>query len=259
MTGNVVEILTVPVSNVTIDDLRTLVRDRIARRHPTTIFPINVNVLMKSRSDVEFRNMLQSADLTPPDGMPVLWAASLLGSRLTERVPGWLAFEYLCADGHRAYFLGGEPGVAREAALRIGKKHPRTSVVGVSSPPLSFEEDAPENERIVKAINDSNADIVFVGLGAPKQEKWISRYRDMLHPPVLMAVGGSFDFYAGRTHPPPHLVGQVGLGWFWRLVQEPQRLWRRYLIEDMPFFLHVLSDRFSRNGSRQSDPSSTSS
>ena len=116
--------------------------------------------------------------------------------------------------------------------------------MGTYAPPFDFELSQAENEKIVQMINGADPHVVFVGLGAPKQEKWINRFSGETRVNVFVAVGGSFDFYAGKVAKPPSLVVQIGLGWLWRIVQEPSRLWRRYLIEDSPFLYHLLKQRF---------------
>jgi N-acetylglucosaminyldiphosphoundecaprenol N-acetyl-beta-D-mannosaminyltransferase len=139
--------------------------------------------------------------------------------------------------------LGAARGVAAKAAEMLMKKYKGLNIVGTYSPPPGFETDHKENKKIIRILEDSRADVLFVGLSRGKGEKWIDRYKDKYKIPVSIQVGASIDFAAGIRRMPPQWVKGIGFAWLWRLVQEPRRLWRRYLVDDMKFFYYIHSQK----------------
>jgi N-acetylglucosaminyldiphosphoundecaprenol N-acetyl-beta-D-mannosaminyltransferase len=188
-------------------------------------------VMYSERADL--RNAYQGASLVLADGFPVVLAARLLGRRLPERVAGSdlapALFEST-KDGRplRAYLLGAGPDVADRAASKMKLRWPNVEVVGTYSPPLGFERDPHENAAIVERINASQADVLLVGLGAPKQELWISSQRDKLRVKVALCIGATIDFLAGEKARAPRWMQRFGCEWLHRLASEPRRLFRRY-------------------------------
>jgi N-acetylglucosaminyldiphosphoundecaprenol N-acetyl-beta-D-mannosaminyltransferase len=168
-----------------------------------------------------------------PDGQPLVWALNALGHRLSDRVYGPELMERACAraarNGQRFYLYGGRSqGALVELARNLRLRHPGLRIVGGHAPP--FRPQTPAEEADVAAdIARSGADVVWVGLGVPKQEKWMARMRESLDAPVLVGVGAAFDFHAGLVPQAPAWMQRVGLEWLFRLAQEPRRLWRRYL------------------------------
>ncbi len=180
--------------------------------------------------DAPMRQALTGAGLTLPDGVGVILAARLL--RLTHygRVTGPTLMLELCRwgqdRGYRHFLCGGGPGIAERLAARLSEQFPRLQVVGTYCPP--FRPLRPREESaMLDIINATEPDIVWVGLGAPKQEKWMARYRDQLNAPVLVGVGAAFDFHSGNAKWAPAIVRRLGLEWAYRLIQEPRRMWRR--------------------------------
>jgi N-acetylglucosaminyldiphosphoundecaprenol N-acetyl-beta-D-mannosaminyltransferase len=213
-------------------------------RRRLTVYTPNVDYLVKSRKDRVFAQVLERADLLVADGMPVVWASRWLGTPLRSKISGSSLFIDLCSlaasKGRTVFFLGSAEGVAGQAASRLTRRFPGLNVVGTYSPYFGFEHDASENARIVGMIRAAQPDILFVGLGAPKAEKWIDRHREQLDVPVTISIGAALDFAAGVKPMPPEWIKNAGFGWLWRLASEPRRLWRRYLIEDPVFFYYVL-------------------
>lgn len=233
-------------------DMREAVRrvDALARAGcPALVVTPNVDHVMKLRRDPAFRAVYDDADLVLADGMPLLWAARFLGTPLRERVAGSDLFPELCAlaarRGYKVFFLGGRPGAALGAAEAMRRRYPALRVVGTYCPPVGFEHDAHENAKAVNVVRESGADLVFVGLGAPKQEKWMHAHRLLYRAPVSLGIGVTFEFEAGLVRRAPRWMRSAGLEWLWRLAMEPGRLWRRYLVEDLPFFAHVLAEKLS--------------
>jgi N-acetylglucosaminyldiphosphoundecaprenol N-acetyl-beta-D-mannosaminyltransferase len=193
----------------------------------------NVHTVMAAQEDAELRHALESSTFNVPDGMPLVWALNLLGHSLRDRVYGPELMARACArateSGQRFYLYGGRnQGALVQLALNLRTRYPGIRIVGGYSPPhrpLTAEEE----ERVVEEINATEPDVVWVGIGVPKQEKWMAAMRDRLRAPVLIGVGAAFDFHAGLVPQAPPALQRLGLEWAYRLVQEPRRLWRRYL------------------------------
>jgi N-acetylglucosaminyldiphosphoundecaprenol N-acetyl-beta-D-mannosaminyltransferase len=198
----------------------------------------NPELVELARNDADYRTILINADLVLPDGIGVVYAAKLLGRPLKSRVPGIDFASGLLAQlaktGERLFLLGAKPGVAEKAAQSLRKEYPGLLISGVHVG--YFKEDAP----VVKQIREAGADVVFVCLGAPKQEKWIADHLTALGVPVCIGVGGVFNFLTGRIPRAPQWVQQLGLEWCFRLLLEPRRLWKRYLVDDTQALVHAV-------------------
>ena len=245
-----VEILGLPISSLTMSDVIDAMHRSVINGTRCTIFPVNVDVVMKAQEDDEFRSVLCGATLLPPDGMPIVWASKFLRNPVAEKVTGSVLFEAFCESivsrPYRIFLLGGMEGIANRAGKALKSRFPNLNIAGCYSPPWNFEHDEDENSRIVRMINELMSDILVVGLGAPKQEKWIAKHMGQINAKLFLAVGGSFDYYSGAVRRPPRFLSQIGLEWCWRISQDPRRLWKRYLVDDPPFFYHVLRQRFGR-------------
>jgi N-acetylglucosaminyldiphosphoundecaprenol N-acetyl-beta-D-mannosaminyltransferase len=147
----------------------------------------------------------------------------------------WPVCRLAAEERRRVYFLGGEEGVPGEAARVIKDAIPNFQLAGFYSPPFGFEKDDVENQKIVEMINKSRADVIFVALGAPKQEKWVAKHLNQLDIKVAVCVGAGLDFIAGTIKRAPKWVQKSGFEWAWRLTRDPKRLWKRYLVEDTAF------------------------
>jgi N-acetylglucosaminyldiphosphoundecaprenol N-acetyl-beta-D-mannosaminyltransferase len=228
-----VHVLGVPLSLTdyerTLDWIDTVV---VARRRGY-VCVANVHTVMASREDPELRAAVLGSSMTVPDGQPLVWAMNMLGHSLGGRVYGpelmSRASARAAVTGQRFYLYGGRnQGALVQLALNLRQRYPGVKIVGGYSPPhrsLTDEEEA----AITTEINGSGADVVWVGIGVPKQEKWMARMRPKLDPPVLVGVGAAFDFHAGLVPQAPNWMQEAGLEWTFRLAHEPRRLWRRYL------------------------------
>lgn len=236
---NKVDLFGIRFDNFDFHDLLAYIELAIEKRDPTYVLTCNVDHLVKLRSDYHFRRVYEEAGATIADGMPIVWASRLLGKPLKRRVSGSDILPELGyaleRKRYRIYFLGAAEGVAAEAKQRLLERFPALHIVGCYSPPIGFEQDDEECGRIVGLLREANPDLVFVGVGSPKQEKWIHRYCREYGAPVSIGIGASFDFLAGRIKRAPAVFRRSGLEWLWRLVREPKRLWRRYLVEDTRF------------------------
>jgi N-acetylglucosaminyldiphosphoundecaprenol N-acetyl-beta-D-mannosaminyltransferase len=205
-----------------------------------------VYTLMQGHERAEVRAALNGADWVTPDGMPVVWALRLFGARGAGRVYGpdlMLALTELSARKRYAqYYFGGGPGVAEALAETLQRRFAGLKIAGVYCPP--FRDLTPDEEQaMLEHINASGAQVVWVGLGSPKQDLWMARYRPRLKPPLLVGVGAAFDFFTGRQAQAPHWLQRSGLEWLFRLAHEPRRLWRRYLIYNPRFLFQLALQR----------------
>jgi N-acetylglucosaminyldiphosphoundecaprenol N-acetyl-beta-D-mannosaminyltransferase len=187
---------------------------------------------MASQEDPALRAAVAEADFTVPDGQPLVWALRALGHKLGDRVYGPELMDRACAraarTGRRMYLYGGRnQGALAQLARALRLRHPGLKIVGGYAPPFRPLTDA-EEEAIAYDIDRSGADVVWVGIGVPKQEKWMARMRPRLQAPVLIGVGAAFDFHAGLVPQAPPTMQKYGLEWLFRCSQEPRRLWRRY-------------------------------
>jgi len=193
----------------------------------------NVDHAVMLQHHAPLRRAYDDADMILADGFPVVLASRILGKPLPERVPGSeLVPALFAARGPerplRVFLLGAAPGVAERAAERIHQQWPAVRVVGTYSPPLGFERDQAENRRILDLVAAAAADVLVVGLGAPKQELWVHRHRQEIRAPLALCVGATIDFLAGERTRAPVWMRKVGLEWFHRVVHEPRRLAGRY-------------------------------
>jgi len=218
----------------------------IARRAAAYICVANVHTVMECQMDEYLRTINHQANLVVPDGMPLVWAARLFGCRLNERVYGpdlMLAFcEQAARKGYKNFFYGGTEATLAQLTENLASRFPHLKMVGTYAPPfrpLSPEED----ETVVRLINEADPDVLWVGLGAPKQEKWMYEHRGKLTVPVIVGVGAAFNFHAGVVKQAPRWMQKRGLEWLYRLSQEPQRLWYRYLFYNPLFIFYIFLQR----------------
>lgn len=200
-----------------------------------------VYTLMQGHERAEVRAALNGADWVTADGMPVVWALRALGAVGAGRVYGpdlMLALTARSAGrGYRQFYLGGAPGVADALASEMTRRFSGLPVAGTLCPPFRALA-AHEEQAMLQQVNAAGADIVWVGLGSPKQDLWMARYRAQLTAPLLVGVGAAFDFFTGRQKQAPRWMQGAGLEWLFRFSQEPRRLWRRYVIYNPKFVLH---------------------
>jgi len=239
-----VNVLGVGVSAINMAMALEIIEGWIARREHHYVCVTGVHGVMESQRDRRLRRIHNQAGLVTPDGMPLVWLSRLKGHRHVARVYGPDLMLTLCersvARGYRHFFYGGAEGVPEQLVANLRRRFPGLQVVGIYSPPfrpLTPEED----EQVVQMINQAAPDIVWVGLSTPKQERWMATHIGRVKAPVLIGVGAAFDFLAGRKRQAPRWMQRSGLEWLFRLLTEPRRLWRRYLINNPLFVLLVLA------------------
>jgi N-acetylglucosaminyldiphosphoundecaprenol N-acetyl-beta-D-mannosaminyltransferase len=243
-------LLGVPLAVTTYDKALDWMDATVAAGRKGYVCVAAVHTVMACQEDPELRAAVNGASFTVPDGQPLVWAMNLLGHRLPDRVYGPELMERACeraaASGTRIYLYGGRnQGALVQLTLNLRRRFPGLRIVGGYSPP--FRELTPgEESQIVDEINQSRADIVWVGIGVPKQEKWMARMRERLDASVLVGVGAAFDFHAGLVPQAPEWMQRVGLEWVYRLAHEPRRLWKRYLRYN-PLFVTGFARQYARH------------
>lgn len=238
-----VDVLGIPVDAVTMAEAVEKVGRFIEEGGKHVIFTPNAEIIMQAQRDPELKDILKNADMLTADGAGVVLASGMLGNRLPEKVSGvdlvQEIFRTFASKGLRCFLFGARPGVAEEAAVNIIKDNPGIVVAGCRNGYFSDE----ECDEIIAEINKPAPDILLVALGAPKQEKWISKHLDKLDVKVCIGVGGTLDVLSGKVRLAPEFFRKSGLEWFYRLCREPRRA-KRML--DLPrFMLRVIQARLT--------------
>jgi N-acetylglucosaminyldiphosphoundecaprenol N-acetyl-beta-D-mannosaminyltransferase len=211
-----------------------------------------VYTVMTAQDDPAALHALQHADMVTTDGMPLVWLQKRAGYAQAERVYGPDLFLELCArtanQPTKHFFLGGAPGIAEKLIAVLEEKYPGIGIAGHEAPdvrryPLEID------SGLVERLNASGADVIWVGLGSPKQDVWMDVYRPALNAPLLVGVGAAFDFIAGVKPQAPRWIMRAGLEWLFRLITEPRRLWKRYLVYNTRFICAILVNRIRKNAS----------
>ncbi len=249
-----VSVLGVPLALTDYEGTLDWLDAAVASREHGYVCVCNVHTVMASNEDTKLREALRSSSLNLPDGQPLVWAINALGNSLEGRVYGPELMARACArstrGSHRFYLYGGRnQGALVQLALNLRRRYPGVKIVGGYSPPhrpLTDEED----EAVIDEINRTGPDVVWVGIGVPKQEKWMARMRERLTAPVLVGVGAAFDFHAGLVPQAPAWLQEAGLEWAYRLAHEPRRLWRRYMRYN-PRFVYAFAWQLARHRREQ--------
>jgi N-acetylglucosaminyldiphosphoundecaprenol N-acetyl-beta-D-mannosaminyltransferase len=236
--------------------------DALDRRQGGWVITPNLHHLREFARSPELAESFARADLVVADGIPLVWASRLIGTPLPARVAGsdlvWSLSAEAALYGRSVYLLGAEPPACGAAEQRMRELYPGLRIAGCHSPPLGFEDDPAEMALIRRKLNDARPDIVFVALGFPKQERLIGTLVDDLPSAWFLGVGASLNFIGGVTQRAPDWMIRVGLEWLHRLAQEPRRLFRRYVLEGLPFaarlFAHALRRRLAGAPAAPSPP-----
>ena len=247
--ASVFQILGLDLRNISMAEGVSLIDRALAAESQSTVFFVNPDCLNKMVSDEEYFSILSGADHVFPDGIGLVIAGKLLGMPLRENINGTDMLPYICrmaaSRGYSIFLLGGKPGIAKQAAGEISARYG----VEIAGTAHGYFDHQTDSARVVQAVNASGADILLVAFGAPLQEKWIARHRHALEPRILMGVGGLFDFYSGTINRAPVWVREIGFEWVYRILQEPGRMWKRYVIGNPLFLFRVLKWKLVANGS----------
>ncbi len=236
---NKTKILNVEIDNVSMKELLTQLKKGV-------LVTPNVDQIVKMQSDKEFYDIVRRAEWCVCDSKILYLCAQILGPPFPEAIPGSSFFPAFC-DYHKnnvnckIFLLGAMEGVAQKAMEHINKRIGRNIIVGAYSPSYGFEKKQEENEQIYEMINSSGANVVLVGVGCPKQEKWIDAHKTkMLGVDIWMALGATIDFEAGNIKRAPLIWRKMYMEWFYRFLQEPRRMYKRYFVDDPKFFWYLL-------------------
>jgi N-acetylglucosaminyldiphosphoundecaprenol N-acetyl-beta-D-mannosaminyltransferase len=250
-----VDVLGLKIHNLTMAETLAAVREIVERKRYCYAVTPNVDHAVKFNKSAQFRELYAKAELVVPDGVPLLWAARMLGTPLKERINGTDLFEGTCElaeqRGYAVFLLGGSPGAAASACENLSQRHPALNIAGWDCPPMGFYKSEDQNRAVQKKIQESGADILFVGLGAPQQERWMCDFGEGSGVSLALGVGVSFSFVGGLISRAPAWMQRNGLEWLWRLGKEPRRLSRRYLLEDLPFFWLLLRAMLKKTSERR--------
>jgi N-acetylglucosaminyldiphosphoundecaprenol N-acetyl-beta-D-mannosaminyltransferase len=240
------QVLGVPVSALTMDEALATIDRWIATGERNYICTLDVHALMESQSAPDVRDIYRSAAMVTPDGMPLVWLLRHMGYRSADRIcgPDLMPAVFLQSEsrGYRHFLYGSTETTLSLLEESLKRTFPGSTIVGRLSPPFRALTPAEERE-IDREVNAADADIVWVGLGAPKQDRWMAAHRGTLSAPVLIGVGAAFDMIAGTVARAPRFLQQTGCEWVFRLAQEPGRLWRRYLESNSRFVRMLLEER----------------
>ncbi len=240
----------VNILNVSIDNLSLL---ELLKKLKVggVVFTPNIDHIMKLQKDRSFYQIYHQADYRVCDSQLLMLAARFLGQPIKEKISGSDLFpafykHYQHDEDIKIFLLGGAEGAAEMARQKINAKVGREIIIDSYCPPFGFEKDEAECAKIIQLINNSGATVLAVGVGAPKQEKWINNYKSCLNNiRTFFAIGATIEFEADYRSRSPKWISKAGLEWLYRLIQEPKRLWKRYLLEDIPFFFLILKQKLN--------------
>lgn len=244
--GNSIKIMGVRVDKVTLNSALEKVKGFLEGNSPRTIYTPNTEMVMVARKDDDLKDMLNKGDLVIPDGIGLVYASRIKKKALPERVTGYdlsvKMIELASKQGYRLFLLGGKEGVAKEASNRLKSQYPHLKIAGYhhgyfKGAHIGYRGHQEEG-NVIERINSSDTDILFVGFGVPRQEKWIHANKDKLKCKVIIGNGGTIDHLAGKLERAPEIYQKLGLEWLYRLIKEPWRIKRQMVLP--LFVLHVL-------------------
>ncbi|MBK3518017.1 WecB/TagA/CpsF family glycosyltransferase [Carboxylicivirga marina] len=242
--NNTIDVFGVPVASLTMDETVSYILSKVEERKTLQHVVVNAGKLVAMQKDVLLKNSVLDADLINADGQAVVWASKLLGQPLPERVAGidlMLNLVQMAHDkGLKCFFLGAKEEVLKKVVDIFSEKYSPDIIGGYRNGYFKEGEEA----EIAKDICNSGAHLLFVAISSPKKEIFVNKYKSIMNVPFVMGVGGSFDVVAGITKRAPLWMQKVGLEWFYRFLQEPKRMWKRYLIGNSKFILLVFKEKF---------------
>lgn len=232
-----------PVDKMTLDQCLERLEQFIPTRKTHHLVLVNAAKIVKSRHDPELAQIINSADLVGADGVPIIWTSRLLGDPLPGRVNGTDLMERLIelatCKQYKVYMLGATQAVIQKAAQNFQQQYPNLQLVGFRN---GYFNSLDEELQVVEEIRKTKADILLVGMGTPMKEKWVRKHINRLNVPVIHGVGGSFDIYGGTTKRAPKWMQKAGLEWLYRTLQEPRRMWKRYLTTNTIFIFLTIGE-----------------
>lgn len=225
------------INNVTMDETIEKIENMIQSQKKSYIVPINVDVVMKIEEDEKLKKIINEADMVLVDGKPLIWISKIKRNKIKEKVSGSDLVPKLCEvsnkKGYSIFIIGGKEGIAEKAKQKLEEKYNNINIVGTYAPPFGFEKNQEELNKINEMISLVKPDLLFACFGCPKQEKWIYDNYNKYDAKVSICAGATVDFLAGNVKRAPKWMSNCGLEWFYRFLQEPKRLFKRYFIDDI--------------------------
>jgi len=244
------EILGVNIDVTNLPDAVRTIEEWIESRYKTYVCIAPVATIMDCQRDKDYMKVINMAGMATPDGMPLVWTGRLRGKHKINRTYGPDLMNALCDisldKGYRHYFYGGTKEANEILVKNLKERFPGLIVAGHYAPPFRSGNNR-EDGQVLEEINNSRADILWVGLGSPKQDYWMYHHREQLNVPVMVGVGAAFDYMAGIKKQAPRWMQRTGLEWFFRLCSEPKRLWKRYMFGNSKFIYLLFQDWIHRN------------
>lgn len=225
------------INNVTMSETVEAIEQMIAADKKSYVVAINVDVVMKIEADPYLKKIVDDADMVLVDGKPLVWISKLHEKPLKAKISGSDLVPLLCEisakKGYSIFIIGGKDGIAAQARQRLEQKLPGIRIAGTYAPPFGFENDQEELDKINRMISEAHPDLLIACFGCPKQEKWIYENIEKYDAKVSICAGATVDFLAGNVKRAPKWMSEHGLEWFYRFLQEPRRMFRRYFVDDM--------------------------
>ena len=235
-----IAILETKIHPVRFGDVLRYIEHSVKNKHRAVLFPMNIHIFIELSKDSHFKHKHESANIIFCDGVPLIWLSKLKSLSLPERISGTNLTDALLMSDYRIFLLGS----SNEVLEKMKKKY--INICGTYSPPYATEWGNEENKKIIKRIHDSRADILLIGVGPLKQERWVVKYKNIIKTPIIIAVGSAFDILSGNNPRAPKIMQYLGLEWVWRILLEPKRLGYRYCKDSIAFFHTVYSILLSK-------------
>lgn len=225
------------INNVTMPETIVAIERMIETDKKSYVVAINVDVVMKIEKDAYLKNIVDNASMVLVDGKPLVWISKLYGKPLKAKISGSDLVPLLCEvaaeKGYKIFIIGGKDGIAEQAKEKLESQLPKIKIVGTYAPPFGFEKDESELNKINQMISKAHPDLLITCFGCPKQEKWIYENIEKYDAKVSVYAGATVDFLAGNVKRAPHWMSEHGLEWFYRFLQEPKRMFKRYFVDDV--------------------------
>jgi N-acetylglucosaminyldiphosphoundecaprenol N-acetyl-beta-D-mannosaminyltransferase len=248
-----IDILGVKIDETNLRLASQSIHDWIKNRQKTYVCVAPVSTVVDCQKDEQYKDTVNQAGLVTPDGMPLVWLGRLSGSMYIERTYGPDLMLTVCEVGlqynYRHFFYGATIETLHKLLVNLSTRFPKINIAGHYAPGFRANHEL-EHEQVLNEINKAKPDILWIGLGSPKQDFWMREHRDKLDVPVMVGVGAAFDFISGVKKQAPKWIRSTGLEWLYRLCQEPRRLWKRYLIGNSLFIYFLVIDFFKKLGQK---------
>lgn len=225
------------INNLTMPETIDKIEKMISSKNKSYVVAVNVDVIMKIENDPYLKEIVDNADMVLVDGKPLVWISKMYGRPLKAKISGSDLVPLLCdvaaQKGYSIFIIGGKDGIAEQAQKRLESKLPNIKIVGTYAPPMGFEKDEEELNKINSMISKAKPDLLIACFGCPKQEKWIYENINKYDAKVSICAGATVDFLAGNVKRAPRWMSEHGLEWFYRFLQEPKRMFKRYFVDDV--------------------------